>query len=320
MTKFCRTFPEPWMAILANIAKQRDGLNQDDWWRELLAYRFQDVGGAQQQLALAVRNGYLNAYVEGQSVLKIRFDDTVRPSRLCAQVHYKYLGGDYRVFDGMEVERTIYKCKKSLDCWIKKAQTFAKPRRGSGDFSEKQGVAAIVGRNSNVIDLEMALPGEVAPRIDMVALERSGSAINIVFYEAKLFSNPGLRARNFQPKVTEQLDGYENWLTSNDRRAEVVSAYRETCRLLITLREMQGILVDELVVQASKADSDLRVDPKPRLIIFGPQTARDTLYWTPHENALRQAGVTGSRLIIEDHPKDVRLSAGTQDGPNIDKN
>ena len=180
-----------------------------------------------------------------------------------------------------------------------------------GVISEKQGIAVIVGQSTNVIDLEMAIPDpnpitgrQSADRMDVVALERSGPAINIVFYEAKLFSNPALRARSYSPKVLEQLDGYENWLTDEGRKAEVVKAYRNACGLLIRLRKMQGVPVDKLIKDASMADSALTVDPKPRLIIFGTQTTKG---WLPHEDALRQAGVTGSRLIIEDHPKDVEL-------------
>jgi len=286
------------------------------WWRELLDYRFKGVDGGIYPLALAIRDGYLSAYVEGQSVMKIKFADAAEPPCLRAEMHYKYLGGEYRVFDGMEVERTIYIPGKSIDCWIEKARSFAEPKLGNGVFSEKQGIAVIVGRNPNVIDLEMALPASakgrrVADRIDIVALERAGSAINIVFYEAKLFSNPSLRAKNFQPKVLEQLNKYENWITSDNRMTEVIDAYRETCRLLIALREMQGIPVDELIVKASMDGSNLQVDPRPRLIVFGYDGSKSDPHWLSHQAVLRRADLDQTRFIMESHPEDVRLSRGT---------
>ena len=284
------------------------------WWRDILKFEFQGVDGESHRLALAVRNGYLNAYVEGQSILKIQFDDAANPVYLKAKIHHKYLGKAvgqvYKIFDGKTVEGSPYLSGTSLKNWVANAQEFAKLRSGSIDFSEKQGVAVIASRNSHVIDLEMALPGEVAPRIDLVALERGASAIKIVFYEAKLFSNPALRAKNCKPKVLEQLRTYEEWLTSGDRKAEVIKAYRNACGLLTKLREMQGVPVDGLIEEASIPGSPLTVDPKPRLIIFGPQTIKN---WTPHEAALRQAGITGPRLIIEKHPKDVELPKDTRD-------
>ena len=309
MTKFCRMFPEPWMHVLSDLARQ------ESWWRELLDYRFQGVDGERHWLALAVRNGYLNAYVEGQSVLRISFDNVTRPACLRAKIHHKYLGNAvnqvYKTFDGVRVEGIPYTPGRSLNDWVVNAQRFAKPKSDSGDYSEKQGVAVIAGRNPHVIDLEMGLPGKVAPRIDMVTLERAGSAIGIVFYEAKLFSNPGLRARNSQPKVLEQLDGYETWLTSADRMVEVINAYRETCKLLISLREMQGTPVDELIVEASMAGSNLMVDPRPRLIVFGFKESELDHQWKRHETTLRRAGLDQSRLIMQPDPKNVKLSRGT---------
>ena len=117
----------------------------------------------------------------------------------------------------------------------------------------------------NVIDVEMALPGLSAPRIDLVALEKSGSTINIVFYEAKLFSNPTLRAKKLPPKVLGQLGKYETWLASGGRADEVIKAYRNACGLLTRLRKMHGVPVDGVIEQASRPDSPLTVDRKPRL-------------------------------------------------------
>lgn len=250
MTEFRRMLPQSSMDVLTDVAKQQD------WWRDLLDYRFCDENGTKQPLALAIRNGYLNAYVEGQSVLRIKFDGASEPPTLRAKIHHKYLGQavgqKYKTFDGKMVDGMPYLPGKSLNQWVERARCFAKPRPGRGAFSEKQGIAMIVGNNPHVIDLEMALPGIAADRIDIVALERAGSAINIVFYEAKLFSNPGLKARNLRPEVLEQLDRYERWLTSANRMEEVANAYREACRLLIELRRMQGVPVDKLVEDASK--------------------------------------------------------------------
>ena len=309
MTKFNRRFPASWMNALSDQAQHKG------WWRELLDYTFQGLDGEMHPLALAVRDGYLNAYVEGQSVLKIKFDNAAKPTCLRAEIHHKYLGDavgqGLKTFDGMTVDGRPYIPGRSVSEWAVNAQKFAKPTPGRGDYSEKQGVAVIAGRNPHVIDLEMGLPGKIANFIDIVALERAGSDINIVFYEAKLFSNSSLRAKNFQPKVLEQLDRYEAWITSDNRITEIINAYRETCRLLIGLRKMQGVPVDELIVEASMDGSNLQVDPRPRLIVFGYDGSKCDLHWLPHQAVLRRADLDQTRFIMEPRPEDVRLSRGT---------
>jgi len=323
MTKFNRRVRASWMTALSDQAQHKG------WWRELLDYRYKGVDGGMYPLALAVRDGYLNAYVEGQSVLKIKFDNAAKPIRLQAEIHHKYLkmavGQEYKIFDGVMVDNTPYIPGLSIDCWTKRAQTYALAKSAKNCVSEKQGIAVIVGQSPNVIDLEMALPASatdrpVADRIDIVALERAGSAINIVFYEAKLFSNKrALRAKNGQPTVLEQLDRYEAWLTSDNRIAEVIDAYRETCRLLVELREMQGIPVDELIMEASIAGSNLQVDPRPRLIVFGYDGSKSDPHWLPHQAVLRRADLDQTRFIMEPRPEDVRLSRGTFPDGYIDE-
>lgn len=305
MTDFGRRFPGPWMALL----KERPA-----WWQDVLEYRFKDVGGAQQQLFLAVRDGYLNAYVEGQSVLKVKFD---KAAKLRAKIHHKYLddaavGQAYKVFDGSAVNGTPYKGKETLQEWVERAQRYSRHKNVGMTGSEKQGVAVIAGRNSHVIDVEMGLPGPTADRIDIVALERDGAAVKIVFYEAKLFNNPALRAKNFEPKVLGQIDRYIKWLTSEGREEQVKQAYRETCKLLIELREMQGATpLHKLVVEASKDGSNLQVDPEPRLLAFGFEESRTNHYWEPHEKVLRGAGIDRARLIMQPRAEDVKIPEST---------
>ena len=278
------------------------------WWQDILDYKFEDVSRAQQPLFLAVRNGYLNAYVEGQSVLKVQFKGT----KLNAEIHHKYVadgaeGQLYKIFDGKDVGGICYDGKVMLSQWVERARQYARPKGTGVIVSEKQGVAVIASRNPHVIDVEMGLPGRVADRIDVVALERAGSAINIVFYEAKLFQNGALRARTFPPKVLQQLSRYEDWLKESGQDEKVTRAYRETCKLLIELRTMQGTpAVHDLIVEASKDGSNLRIDPKPRLIVFGYDEPRSD-HWRPHEDVLRgRAGLGDRGLIMQPRPENVR--------------
>jgi hypothetical protein len=64
MGQFQRQLSEEGMSLL----EQRP-----PWWQHLLAYRYKDkYKDERRPLLLAIRNGYLNAYLEGQSVLKVQ--------------------------------------------------------------------------------------------------------------------------------------------------------------------------------------------------------------------------------------------------------
>jgi hypothetical protein len=316
VSKFDRKLSEAGLAYLET---------RPAWWQDLLEHRFTDIGGREQPLFLAIRNGYLNAYVEGQSVLKVGFELRTPSTALLGTIHHKYVVGGadgqlYLKFDGSKLGGKPYLGRSSLNEWARQAKTYA--------TSEKQGVAAIAGRNAHVIDVEMGLPAAAigaekrpsAPRMDIVALETDGKGIKIVFYEAKLFRNPELRADDLKPRVLNQLQRYEDWINSDHRADEVVNAYRRACGILIRLNatrsEATGRPVHPLVVEAAKEGSDLRVDRRPRLIIFGYKPEQRDAYWKRHECALRSAGIDGGRLIMAPHPEDVSLLEATPGFPS----
>jgi hypothetical protein len=310
---FDRRLPEKGLALLAETLP---------WWQDLLDYRFKDVSGNEQPLFLAIRDRYFNAYVEGHSVFKVHFNTQVKPPLLRARIHHKYVdpnavGQAYLSFDGKRIidrngkEIEKYEGSVSLDRWVRWAQTHMRAKVGAVKAAEKQGVAVIVARNAHVIDVEMALPGQPsADRIDIVALEKDCKGFKIVFYEAKLFSNhASLRADNLQPKVLNQLKRYEDWIRS--RPNEIIPAYRRACGLLIRLHAMRYTKTDlhapsvhPFVLKAAKEGSNLQVDPKPRLIVFGYSPSERVGSWKRHECALRQNGV---RLIMKPRPEDVIL-------------
>ena len=278
--------------------------------------------GKEQPLFLAIRKNYFNAYVEGQSVLKIGLDEQSTPNQLRAGIHQKYVHRDqaYLTFDRKQIVGKPYVGKASVDEWVKRAQTYVKNKKNTKEMSEKQGVAVIVGRNPHIIDVEMALPADKpnvsenrpsADRIDMVALEKDGEAFKIVFYEAKLFSNhAALRADNPEPKVLKQLKGYEDWMRS--RTDEIIPTYRRACDRLIRLHAMRDTKTDlrapsvhPFVLQAAKEGSGLQVDPKPRIIIFG-YSAEDIgcdSSWVKnkHEEKLRSK----YELLISERPEGI---------------
>ena len=97
--------------------------------------------------------------------------------------------------------------------------------------------------------------------MDIVALESDSEGIKIVFYEAKLFCNPELRAKNLEPRVLKQLERYEDWINFNHRADEVLDAYRRACRILIRLNATKSEASrppdHPLILEAAKDGSNL---------------------------------------------------------------
>jgi len=297
-----------------------------DWWKEILAFRFRDASGMEQPLFLAARNGYMNAYIEGQSILKIAFDETVQPARLSGEVHHKFVhdeaeGQTYLKFDGHQFfDKAGTAVMDSGGTAL--ASRVGRARKYTG--AEKRGVAVIVGRNPHVVDVEIGLPANAttppgvrpaAPRMDMVALEEDGDGARIVFYEAKLFRNSELKADNLLPRVLTQLQRYVDWMNSPRRAEEVVCAYRRACAIHVQVQAMRepgsANPIHPLIQRAALDGSLLTVDRNPRLVIFDyPPEARDAS-WRRHEEALYHAGI---RLIMAPQPEGIVLPESATSG------
>jgi hypothetical protein len=193
MAEFKRGLSEDCTAALRRLANA----STDNWWKDVLASK---------ELLLAVRGGYLNAYVKGQSVFKIGSEsqsgiDTKGQPQV--SIHYKYLiepeledGSPYIPFDGKtfsiypaKVVRTSYTPGVTLQRLVKTAARF------SG--AEKAGVHRIATNEPRVVDLEIAFTrsgdaGEkpTAPRMDLaVLIPGKSKEARLVFCEAKCADN-----------------------------------------------------------------------------------------------------------------------------------
>jgi hypothetical protein len=243
-------------------------------------------------LRLAVRNGYINLYRDGQSVAKIDFAAT---RRLQARIHNKYVHGDngsgqtYVALtsaglpDWQTGQLRKYGGLSDLNEWIGAASERARGRASKPALKEKQFVDLVVASNPDTIDIEMALPAYLAnpeerraPRMDLVALEPAGDRWRIVFWEAKLVDDPRLRCgdKNANPKVVDQLEQYTAWLDHDGHCALVAAAYQNACRLLVAFHQLaKGVnteiedLGPGIVAVAAEGAPPLLVDRKPRLLI-----------------------------------------------------
>ena len=235
-------------------------------------------------LRIAVRNNYLNFYHKGQSVAKLT------PGRdVCkVELHQKYVSGGtdqkYHSIRGPELNDAGNLSK--LHRWIENAVKFSN--------AEKTFVDDLVARNPSILDLEMGLPayrkGQSAPRMDIVALQGD----DIVFWEAKCSDNPELRAATEYsedgavyvsgPKVIHQLRKYQTWLAQDGARDTVISAYRNSARILARLAEKLGKSGQAVGIWRKAADNaNLSLISSPGIIISnycagGPKPKGDCHY------------------------------------------
>ena len=240
----------------------------DSWWRALVD---------DDKLFLAVRDNYVNIYYLGCSLLKL----TWKPGSgdVVGETHYKYLLRPelkkyVNIIDSKPpslppVKDMFTKNMADINA-LKKA---AKPYAGD----EKTGVHNIVLANWNVVDLEIAIAAssrdeedKSAPRIDFAALKKTGPGFEIVFFEAKDFSNGALRASgDADPKVIGQIERYKNLLEEN--RGEISDSYHLVCG---NLRNLQGLAKrhhdrHEILKGIADGSTPLTVNDAPRLVVFG---------------------------------------------------
>ena len=320
MTKFDRKFD-------VDAIREAMGAPENTWFRDLLIHwrpagELQGGGEKSPQsdedhLRLAIRDGYLNFYRYGQSVARVK----VVKGKLQAEVHNKYVYGDqgsgqdyvkitdgtYKNYDGA---RLAFRYGLVHD-WIQKAEGHA--------GKEKRFVDDVVARNADVIDLEVGLPADPglwseksAPRMDLAAIEPCGDHYKLVFWEAKLVTNPEARCKDAAtaPEVTRQLEKYEKWIAKN--RKLVCGAYQRCCKDLVRLYGIAKRLdkgkpeLGKAIIAAEQEAAPLCVDSTPRLIIDA--TEREVAFEkNGHLKKLHDLGIC-VRMVRT--PDDMLMSVG----------
>lgn len=297
----------------------------DNWWKEVLESK---------DLLLAVRGGYLNAYVKGQSVFKIAFDksgsDGIQP-RLA--IHYKYLvkpelekKDPYVSFDGKAFDlkptaivNTEYESKLTLPQLIKTAARFA--------GAEKSGVHKIAKKEPKVVDLEIAFTragenGDLsAPRMDLAVLvpgEKKG-VVDLVFCEAKCANNgelwnleklkkgeQGAASAPRSTAVIAQIKKYEQFIKAEDNRESLINSYVRVCKNLVEISgQTPARQVDDLVKQVADEKLKLSIYPHVYLLVYDfDQDQRDGRLKKKRQELHEQ----GVRTIAKGKPNDFQLA------------
>ena len=268
-----------------------DALNRlydqpNSWWRRLVDDR---------NLFFAIRDNYVNVYWLGCSLLKLK----PQVGGVSGEIHYKYLlrprltTSEYiKVVDGRlgpmpPVEGLFTQHLAEIDALKKAARPYA--------VAEKAGVHDVVLSNWNVVDIEIAFATDSnietansVPRLDFATLRRRNQHAEIVFFEAKDFTNPELRRKgDANPEVIGQIKAYSRLL--RDRYCEIVDSYRRVCGNLLHLRGLHERHAERHKMLEGIADGStpLTVDIEPRLVVFGfDADQRDGKIWRAHRDKL----------------------------------
>ena len=264
-----------------------------------------------QELFLAVRDGYVNIYYLGCSLLKLK----PGPRDVFGEVHYKYLlrprlttSGYVTVVHGRPVSLAavdkLFTQSLGETGAIKRS---ARPYAGI----EKAGVHDVVLANWNVVDVEVAFSAgsddeseKSAPRVDFAVLQRRHRHVEIVFFEAKDFTNSELRAKGVaDPKVFGQIETYGGLL--RERHDEVVASYRRVCENLLNLRGLckRHPQRHELLKGIVDGSTPLKVNTEPRLVVFGFDADQSAgKVWKRHRDKLRDR-LGKERVLLKGKPK-----------------
>lgn len=248
-------------------------------------------------LRLAIRDTYVNFYAQGQSLARVKFLQL--EDKITFEVHKKYCGKTEHLKEYVSVD--LWTLAETLESWRQTALEHQSKK------SEKVFVDELVAANDTAIDMEMAFPGSLnkdgkkaAPRADLVLLEPCAGGHRIVFWEAKLSTNPEARAKGeAEPEVVGQLQKYRDWF-SDARQAEVIAAYRNACKLFVQFHRLAkaSAPLAPAITAVAAGEGGLWVDPIVRLVIDDrgldkngkPASLSPSFLTNGHEAKLRDAG------------------------------
>jgi hypothetical protein len=188
---------------------------------------------------------------------------------------------------------------------------------------EKSGLHPFVAGDPDAIDVEVALTrkaeteidgadgtaesGSRSNRIDAAVLAKRDGASWVVFCEAKHFDNPALRARSGRPAVLKQITAYREAI--EEHRPLLEERYRNVCAALVRIDDLHHRVRSEEGLTSTGATgrenvrraalAGVRIDPEPRLVIFGFDNAqkKDDLWQEQHLAALKRSLGSGLSAV-----------------------
>lgn len=197
-------------------------------------------------LLIAIRNEYLNVYFYGQSICRISFTY----DKLKFTSHKKYIGKDLEAAD-YHITPDYY--LNNLEQLKRKAFE----HRGKEKEQVKEHI--IKDKSSCIFDVEVSLEGGY---IEYVVIDKIDNKFKLVFYEAKHFDNPGIRATE-EPKVFQQMKKYEYAL--NLQKKNILDSYKTVYDNICQLGLQNKA---NLIKMIGETFDNIEIDTRPYLIIF----------------------------------------------------
>lgn len=255
------------------------------WWQEVL----QDS-----TLLIGVRENYLSVYWQGQALVTAKPDE----GTLAVTTHEKFLldpdlEGKVWLVDG-KFDVTKLQTRGFMS-EFETGKTLTKMKRAAAYFAggEKKGCHVIAEKNSTVVDFEVAFPvdavGGKPSRVDLACFEERENSVCLTFWEAKHFSNVGLRAKAGAAPVVKQIENYTAWIAAHG--AELKQSYEKVARNLSAFTEMGWNRKLHSSIQAvADGSKPLSLDGASPvgLLVFGfDQDQKDGPIWKQHRANLK---------------------------------
>ncbi len=306
---FARHISDKQMELFKATAAQPEGA----WLREALA---------DPDLLFALRDGRVDVYFRGQVIYSI----DIGTEKLAAFTHVKYL-----VLDGpapyikMQDGTFTYKRAHLHDVYrdglsLGQIKSAAKAYAGA----ESKGIYKAIKRDPTVIDVEIAFTrsNDIAEhssqekeraqdRVDMVRLTRARDGYDLVFWEAKDYSNKDI----FNDNIFTQLAAYARQLEM--RASELNTAYRRVCQFHLDLDGLRNSLGFEgaaaahldMLKDVASERRPLRIVKEPSLFVFGFDNDQKNGRWKIRKQQI-EAAIGSDRLRAVGNPNDGLGSTG----------
>lgn len=275
-----------------------------NWWQDVLK---------SDDLFIAVRRNSLNVYYRGASIFKI---DWVN-GRIVPSTHLKYLVRQAQTYVPLIDGRFLYPAAASMWEGYEVTETLRQMMRAATSFAgaEKSGLHPLLVGDPAIIDAEIALTRTATEetatreqdRLDAAVIRNTPTGPEIVFCEAKHFTNAALRASSDNPPaVIGQIEDYEKALKKH--APSLAEGYVEVAKALVRINAMKGLArnddapaLHEAIRQIAENGTRPVIDIKPHLLIFGFDKAqRDDSAWKKHLEKLE--GKLGGRVRAIGNP------------------
>ncbi|MBB3300939.1 hypothetical protein FHT80_002169 [Rhizobium sp. BK226] len=266
---FVRFIHEKQMQLLEETAKSPKG----SWLCDALG---------DPELFFALRDERIDVYYRGRAIYSIEFSG----GKVTPRTHVKYLVLDDRdPYIKMQNASFDYK-HPYLQGDYQERVSLRQMKAAAKTFSgiESMGVYAAIKDDPFVIDVEVAFNrstevtehdelevGRKQDRVDVVRLRRAADGFDLVFWEAKHFSNSEL----FNDKILRQLAAYERQLQA--REEQLLTAFRNVCRFHHDLDQLRKSLGFDggseshlkTLQDLASGKLALNVVKEPSLFVFG---------------------------------------------------